>query len=143
MTYVQRHFGNAGDDFINFTDDTLGVTTRWDQRGRRRAAGPTPTAAVGAAAGTGATISSITGSDESGTITITGGTAPTTGILATITFAAGYTVAPYASILPKNAASASIQLYATTTLTTLVINCAVAPAASQTLAFDYTTIGGL
>jgi len=142
MTLTQKHYGNANDDYVNFTDDSIGLTTRWDQRGRRRAAGPVPTAVVGAAAGTGATLTSITGSDESGTLTINGGTAPAAGVLATVTFSGAYSVAPYVTVFPKTAAAAPLQLYASATTTALVISCAVAPAASASIVLDYQAIGG-
>ena len=57
-----------------------------------------PTIAAGTAAGTSPTVS-ITGNDQHGVISITTGTAPTTGILATITFGNAWSSSPLTPVI--------------------------------------------
>ena len=64
-----------------------------------------PTIAAGAAAGTGPTVS-ITGNDQQGVITVTVGTSPTTGILATITFGSAWGTVPSTPVIGAATANA-------------------------------------
>lgn len=69
--------------------------------------GFTPSIAAGLAAGTSPTVSMSTNStDLSGRINVTTGTAPTTGVLAVITFSFAYSTAPFCTLTPANAATA-------------------------------------
>lgn len=73
--------------------------------------GAAPTMAAGAAAGAVPTCTTVaaTSNNQSGTLTCTTGTAPTTGTLATITFAAGIGIAPQGChITARNAATALV-----------------------------------
>jgi hypothetical protein len=63
------------------------------------------TIAAGAAAGTSPTVT-IAGNDQQGVITLTAGTAPTTGILATITFGNPWGSAPKTAVI--GAATANV-----------------------------------
>jgi hypothetical protein len=74
------------------------------------------TAAAGATAGTGATVT-ITGNDTSGKIVITTGTGAAAGDLADATFANAYSVAPNVVLTAGGANSAKLQYYVTCTTT--------------------------
>ena len=65
------------------------------------------------------------------------GTGPTAGVLATITFANAYGVAPHIVLTPANAASAAIQYYRGTATGTFTVNSGSAPTASTTYIYDY------
>lgn len=104
--------------------------------------GTAPTAAYGAAAGTSPTAATFdsTASDSSGLLTMTMGSATTTGIVATITFAGTYATAPHVVLFPANqyAATASPFVYVTSTATTFVIHdVTTAIAASQPAVYFY------
>lgn len=84
-----------------------------------------PSAAVGAGAGTGATVS-VSGTDLAGEITLTTGTAtPDGGVLLTLTFSSAMTSAPFPQITPANTNAADVTgtWYVTSTTTTLVVTC--------------------
>lgn len=67
-----------------------------------------PTIAAGAAAGSGPTVAA-SGTDLAGTVSVTTGTAPTTGILATVTFNVAFASAPRAiHLTPANSVSAGV-----------------------------------
>ena len=81
----------------------------------------TPTVANGAAAGTSPGTPTITGNNQRGTVSVTTGTAPTSGILETVTFGGGLAIAPNGcSLTPQNAAAAQAAalFYATAPSTT-------------------------
>lgn len=99
-----------------------------------------PTEAEAANIGTGGTSTLATATDVAGKITIATGTGPLAGLQTTITFNAAYNVAPIVTITPINAASAAIQAYVTSTLTTFTVSFGVAPAASTTYEFFYHVI---
>lgn len=62
-------------------------------------AGGVPTVAAGAAAGTGATVTGLAGTDLGGSFTLTAGTSPAAGTCAAITFGTTLPAAPAAVIL--------------------------------------------
>lgn len=99
----------------------------------------TPSIAAGAAAGTTPTIS-ITGTDLGFRITLTVGTSPTTGTLATVTFNRPYGSAPFVSASDKNANAAALGVrpYNTTTTTTLTLSVGTALTASTQYIWDFT-----
>lgn len=69
----------------------------------------TPWAVKLAAAGSGGSNPGVTGADAAGTITIVGGTSPTSGAMAKITFCNAYTNKPFGVILlPANQYAASL-----------------------------------
>jgi hypothetical protein len=116
---------------------------RFDAEGRRRVGTtPVPTIAVGAGAGSGSPAVAIAGTDEHGSVTVTLGTSPTTGTLATVTFNEPYASAPVVCVTPKDVASAAAKIYATATTTTLVI-LAAAAASGGPLHVDYVVVGGI
>jgi hypothetical protein len=133
--------------FGNFTVGTdgnvteTGTTTIAHLRGGTTA----PAITTGAGAGTSPTIS-ISGSDLSGTITLTTGTNPVAlGSIAILTFNSTYASAPRKGGAPAagNAATASLSgsqsPYYTTTTTTLVLNAnTTALAPNTTYVWDYT-----
>lgn len=94
------------------------------------------TIAAGAGAGTGPTVS-ITGNDTSGTITVTTGTSPAAGVLATVTFASAYGSAPGVILEPTGGNGATLQHYTTTTTTTFSLNSNNVPAASTAYTYRY------
>ncbi|WP_462266092.1 beta strand repeat-containing protein [Mucilaginibacter sp.] len=104
-----------------------------------------PTITAGTGAGASPTIT-ISGTDVSGTITLTTGSSPAAGaVIATLTFNSAYGSAPHPAGNPaaKNAVTASLtgnaSPYFTTTTTTLVLNgnsTALAP--NTTYVWDYT-----
>jgi len=66
------------------------------------AGGPTPRVVAGGAIGSGGTVT-ISGTDTAGTVTVNIGSGASTGVLATITFAASFNSAPHVVISPVNA----------------------------------------
>jgi hypothetical protein len=105
-----------------------------------------PGIAAGSAAGTGPTVS-IAGTDLAGTISITTGSSPGTGILATITFTVAFSAAPRTILLAAaNAATAGVAVswYANAAnITTAVFTVDAASALSAATAYKwyYTVIG--
>lgn len=123
------------------TDGTLGA--RFDARGRRRA-GTTakPVATAGAGAGTSPTLSNA-GTDEHGSLSVTAGSTPAAGTLATLAFTTAYAKAPAVVIVsPADSASAALAPYASATTTTLTIGVHSAPTASAAYNFNYLVVGG-
>lgn len=109
------------------------------------AGGTAPTVAAGAGAGTGGSVgATITGHDTDCLVTVTtGATGTASGVLATVTFGTTYASGPYIQLTPANAAAAGlidivspVMWYATSTITTGVINLNGAPAANTTYAFN-------
>jgi hypothetical protein len=99
-----------------------------------------PTISAGAAAGTAPTVS-IAGNDQQGVITVVVGTAPTTGILATITFGNAWGTAPLTLVIgPATANAGGSGVFvdpADVTTTTWRIRAGTALAASTTYRFAY------
>jgi len=99
-----------------------------------------PTISAGAAAGTAPTVS-IAGNDQQGVITVVVGTAPTTGILATITFGNAWGTAPLTPVIgPATANAGGSGVFvdpADVTTTTWRIRAGTALAASTTYRFAY------
>ncbi len=98
--------------------------------------GPTPNISRGGAVGAGGTAS-ISGTDASGTATINTGGGPSTGILATISFANSYTGTPRVIISPSSAAAATLDYYVSRSSTGFTIRTVNAPSSSSTYVFDY------
>lgn len=85
-----------------------GVGTGIDASGHIETTGGTPSIVAGAGAGTGPTVA-ISGTDTSGLISVTPGSAPAvSSILATITFATPYTDAPVVLITPANSTASAL-----------------------------------
>lgn len=88
--------------------------------------GSAPSIAAGAGAGTTPTVS-LTGTDLAGAVSVTTGTLPTgtNAVVATITFNASYSTAPYVVLYPANAVTATLSgvsmVFVTSTTTTFVI----------------------
>ncbi len=101
-----------------------------------------PAVAAGAGAGTGPTVS-LTGRDEFGTVSITAGTTPAAGTLATITFATPYTVAPVASVIENDSNATQLGVYCTATTTTLTISGRTAGTATNVYLINYVVTGGV
>lgn len=102
--------------------------------------GVTPTIAAGTGAGTSPAVS-VTGDDRSGKVNITIGSAPAPGILATITFANAFTVAPNIVLSPGDAQSAAADLYWTSSTTGFSVRCASTPEAADGLTISYLVRG--
>ena len=106
----------------------------------------TPTIAANAGVGTTPTIS-ITGTDTAGKIILTTGTTPTAAAdIATLTFNAAYSAAPYPVLTPGNAATtalgAATGVYPTPSTTTLKLTAgATSLAASTQYVWYYNVIG--
>jgi hypothetical protein len=107
--------------------------------------GSTPSAALGAAAGgstgggggTGGSVS-ISGNDTFGTITVTTGTNPGSGVLSTITFGAAYGANPHVVLSPSNGVASNSQFYKGTVGTTSVqLDVNSIPFPSTVYMFDY------
>jgi len=86
-----------------------------------------PGIAAGAGAGTGPTVGLSNATDLSGIVDVTTGTLPTAAaVVATITFASAYGVAPNIQLTPHNAATALLSgatmVFVTSSTTTFVIN---------------------
>ncbi len=98
--------------------------------------GAAPVAAVGAGAGTGA-VASVTGNDTSGQITLTTGTNPVTGALVDLTFATAFATAPRITLTPSNAASSTIQYFASTSPTAATLSTNSPPVTATTYTYFY------
>jgi hypothetical protein len=95
--------------------------------------GSTPTAAVGAGAGTGGAVAVSNGTDLKGTITVTTGTSPSSGgVIATITFATGYSSAPVCTVTPASASAVGTFYSAPASVSSLTLNAGAAALASST-----------
>ena len=104
------------------------------------ATGASPTVAVAAAAGTGATVSAAA-LDLAGTITLTTGSAPTAGTMVNITAAITWTGTQHIIVSPANAAAAALGVWAERASSSLLrVNVANAPAASTVYKFSYVVI---
>ncbi len=100
-------------------------------------AGGQPTSQAQAAAGGSATIS-VDGTDTTGTITITTGSAPTAGDLAKILFSKTYGQAPHIVLSPSNDKAAGLRFFkGATSATDFMFNALDAPQANTTYTFDY------
>lgn len=107
-----------------------------------------PTAAVGAAAGTGATITSpVAGTDMAGLVNITTGTATAAnGVLCTITFNVAYGAAPNVLLFPASQTAAdllsgALAVYVTTGTGNFVINTGTtAPTISTNFKWYYVVV---
>jgi hypothetical protein len=110
--------------------------------------GVAPGIAANAAAGSGPTVS-VAGNDQRGTITITTGTSPTAGDLATITYTNAWTLTTPVVTVSGDGTTAALALAAAALLpctalrSTTLFHLAVpgTPAASTTYLFNYTAMG--
>lgn len=128
-------------DLLRLMDEATADMFVFDKWGRPIAKAGTPTTAVGAQQGSGASAATITGFDAAGTISITTGTTPAAGQLAAVTFAHVFGTTPNVVITPKDAGAAALQPFVTTAASGFSVRCATAPAASTTYAFDYVVVG--
>jgi hypothetical protein len=120
----------------NATFSGLQITAK----GHLITSGTTPVVSGLTAAGLGAKAT-ITGNDISGTVTITTGTSPTAGDLATIFYNSAYGVVPHVLLTPDNSNSATLNVYSDTKTTTAFnIGVVNAPKASTTYTYDYYVI---
>jgi hypothetical protein len=116
----------------NLGDSQSDLTTIF---GKLASAGNPPGIVIGAAAGTGASVGTITGNDVSGRVILNTGTSPATGTLCTITFDTARSAAPNAVMVSQQSATGGVvDLYATSLATTgFVIGCGDAPTGSSTV----------
>lgn len=140
------HINTAdGSDALSFKNVDSTVGTRFDAWGRPRQGTTTGPSAVviGAGAGTGAAVTSHTGTDSHGNVLIQTGTTPAAGTIATITFGTAFTGTnpPVVQIEPKDAGAVGLY-YANCTNTTLTVKAAAAVVASVPASFDYFVVGG-
>ena len=133
---------NTNTDFITQTPIKGGRNTYSD--GNQIGLEASATAAAGANAGTSPPAPVLTNAgDYSGSITFGTGTAPTAGVLATVTFSQYRGTAYRVFVTPQNAATAALGLYAVKAGGSFTICAANAPAASQAntvYAVDYQTV---
>jgi fibronectin-binding autotransporter adhesin len=99
--------------------------------------GGQPTSQVQTAAGTQATVT-ISGTDTTGTITITTGSNPTAGSLADVLFSKAYGAAPHIVLSPSNDAAAGLRYFkGNTTTSDFMFNVIDTPTANTTYQYDY------
>lgn len=98
--------------------------------------GSTPTIAAEAGAGTSPTVT-IQGNDTSGIITVTTGTSPSAGDLATITFGSAYGAMPRVMLTPSNLNGSLLQDYYYASTSTFKLATGNAPTAGTTYSFAY------
>jgi hypothetical protein len=112
--------------------------------------GNAPTVSAGAADGTGASATVLQGRDSAGLLRVITGTSPSSGLLATVTFAHAYTNAPSVILSPANAdtAAAMVTIYVPAigdtdgpTTTTFKIKVSSALAAGTHYKFYFQVIG--
>jgi hypothetical protein len=133
----------AGQDQLGVQLYSGALGARFDSLARPRAATtPAPTAVVGAGAGTGATVTSVTGTDSVGNVTIQTGTSPAAGTVVTVTFSTPFTTAPFVQLEPKDSGGAAALYYVNSTTTTFTVKTVNVPPASTAVSFDYTVTGG-
>jgi len=132
-----------GSDVFSWRNPDGSVGARFDQFGRRRAGtGAAPTVTAGSGAGTSPSVS-VTGTDEFGTVSVTAGTSPAAGALATVTFARPFASAPAAVLVsPLSASAASVGHYASATATGFTLSAAAAPTAGDVYEYSYVVVGG-
>lgn len=112
-------------------------------RGHNRHKGAAPSIAVGVALGSGGSVgATITGTDEIGTIELVAGTSSlTTGVMATITFAATRGGTSYVVVLDKRNSTAGIDAVQRFTIrdsnSAWTIRCNVAPSSGATYSYAY------
>jgi hypothetical protein len=100
-------------------------------------AGGQPTGQVLGAASTGASVT-VDGTDTTGTITITTGSAPAAGDLAKILFSKTYGQAPHIVLSASNDKAAGLRFFkGTTSATDFMFNALDNPAPNTTYTFDY------
>lgn len=135
---------NANDtvDLWQLRDEANVVISRVDWRGRRRVvtSGPVPTIAAGANAGTGASAT-ISGDDTAGTITITVGSSPAAGTLATVTFSGVFGNSPHVTLTPGDAVSATLNLYTARSTSSFSVRCVGTPTQSNVYTISYLVVG--
>jgi hypothetical protein len=144
MSVPHSRLGDGSDDFsVANPDGVTQLGARFDSNGRRRqGVQPTaPTVAIGAGASAGGgspSVTSHTGTDEHGNITLHTGTTPVAGVAATLTFATPYTGTnpPIVQIEPKDS-GASALYFATCTNTVLTISTVNALGSGVSASFDY------
>jgi hypothetical protein len=145
MSFTPHVSQGDGTDVASFQNPDGSVGARFDQWGRpRQGTGDAPTVAVGAAAGSSATVTAHSGTDSHGTITITTGASGWSGnALATVTFAVPFTGTnpPIVQLEPKDSHAAALY-YATCTNTVLTVNVVTTPASASAYAFDYFVVCG-
>lgn len=129
-------------DLWQLRDETNTVLSRVDWRGRRRvvASGPIPTIAAGANIGTGGTVA-LSGDDTAGTITITVGTSPDAGTLATVTFSGVFGNTPHVILSPSDAISATLNLYTARSTSSFSVRCVGTPVATNVYTVCYQVVG--
>lgn len=121
---------------VQNADGSLGA--RFDSAGRRRVGTTTaPIVAVGAGAGTGASAT-IAGTDEHGTVSITEGSSPAAGTLATVTFHQAYATTPIAYVSGQDAHSSALNVTATTTGLVIAAGAAI----TGNTKINYLVVGG-
>jgi hypothetical protein len=128
-------------NLLELRDEAGSTITVFDYRGRRRVnTSLVPTIAAGAGAGTSPTVT-ISGDDTAGTITITVGTSPAAGILATVTFSGVFGNNPHVILTPGDATSAVKQLYATRSTSAFSVRCVGTPTAADAYIIYYQVVG--
>lgn len=105
---------------------------------RTTGSAPSP-ATAGAGAGTGATVT-VAGNDTAGIITITTGTTPAAGLLATLTWASSYPAAPRIVVTPTNAAAAGLPVFTGSSTSTGTFSAATAATASTAFTYAYLVV---
>lgn len=128
---------NTKDDIITIANLVTGSITL---SGHLITTGTTPTITAGSAACASPVIA-ISGTDSSGTVTVTTGTGCSSGgDLANIVFANAFGSTPHILLTPGDATTASLNAYfdkAATTPTGFAIGAATTPAATTTYTWDY------
>lgn len=100
------------------------------------AGGPLPAHSTGPAVGGGGTTS-LSGSDSSGSITVSTGSAPTAGCFINITFATKYPATPHVTITPIGADAAILDYYVNRSVTGFSVCDATAADSGKNFGFDY------
>lgn len=120
------------------TVDTLQLTKDLQLNGHIDAGGNTPGHSNGGSIGSGGT-SSISGTDIAGSVTISTGSGPSAGCLATVTFSKKYNAVPHVVVSPSSSDAGGLDYYISRNTTSFSI-CANNPAASKNYSFDYIVI---
>ncbi len=101
--------------------------------------GGTPGRSNGSALGGGGTAS-VSGTDTSGTVTVSTGGSPPAGCFITINFTQKFNTTPHVIISPSNSSAGSLDYYTNRSNTNFSVCTANSPSASTTYLFDYIVI---
>lgn len=134
---------NGGSLLVSSDTGTTENIRLWGSNGHITVGGPAPSVAVGAQAGSGASLGAVSGNDTSGRVTLTTGTGAAAGSLVVVTFASSYATTPSNVVVNALSTNAGGLGHYTTSFSTtgFTIACKTAPTSSAAMTFGWLVIG--